>query len=53
MYLMCVVCTCSVLRIVNSHANTVVFELMASTPNIHVRPRSGSRITVLLTVVLC
>jgi len=37
---------------VNTHANTVVFSFTASKPNSQVIPRSGSRMTVLLTTVL-
>ena len=44
--------TCKELHTVNTHANTVVFSLTASKPNSQVIPRSGSRMTVLLTTVL-
>ena len=40
------------LSIVKSHAKTVVFSLTAKRPNIHVSPRRGIRITLLLIVVL-
>lgn len=36
-------------RMVNSHANTVVFSLIANTPMIHVIPSRGNKIIVLLS----
>lgn len=44
--------TCNELSMANVHANMSVFFSSANGPMIHVRPRSGSRITVLFTVVL-
>ena len=39
--------TCSEFKIVNNHAKTVVFSLIASTPIIQVTPSKGNRINVL------
>jgi len=44
--------TCSELKTVKSQANMVVFLLRVSTPNAHVMPSNGSRITTAFMVAL-
>ena len=48
----CTALTCSELSIANVHANMSVLFSSANGPMIHVKPKSGSKITVLFTVVL-
>ena len=44
--------TCSELKTVKSQAKIVVFLLRVSTPNAHVMPSNGSRITTAFIVAL-
>ena len=44
--------TCIELKMVNSHANTVVLRSMVRIPNTQVSPSKGRRITVALKVAL-